>query len=225
MKSTKIRQYLTVVSLAGVILSLAMPAQAASLTLPERISQVSVAGVLNTTENRATADLVAAELSNSTNLQETVDSLTDSQVAIFAAYYMPYGQPSVSTSTRATRALAISLAASATCYNYSNTVRQTNALGQTIAQVTVYGTWCSDGTSITSAPYVNSNYALGGAVGWQMVRKQPEMSGFSSSQARFLAAYDFELYLGPIGAQPLTLCSKLYGNAGGGASGSSSCVF
>lgn len=225
MKSTSNRKYLAVASLIGVIISLAVPAKASGLTLTERIGQVNVASVSNTVENRATADLVAADLSTSTNLQQTVDNLTDSQVAVFAAYYMPAGQPTVSTSTRATRAGALALAASTTCYNYSNTVKQPNAVGLIIAQVTVYGTWCSDGTSITSAPYVNSNYALGGAVGWQLVRKQPEMSGFNNSQARFLGAYDFELYFGPIAAQPLTICSKLYGNAGGGASGSSSCVF
>ncbi len=202
------------------------PAQASGLSLSDRLDFLDASSVENNPANRAIAFGVAKQLESASDKQLASESMSDGELKVFKAYYLPSGRPlnTVSAIVPNGNTKTSSLfSTSASCFTGSSTTRQTNLLGETIMAVTVYGTFCSDGTAITSAPSVWSSWAMGGAIGWQYGSKHPELVGFSSSQARFVASYDAVL-LTVYPARNLTVCAKLYGNSSGQMSGSSSCV-
>ena len=84
------------------------------------------------------------------------------------------------------------------------------------------GTWCSNGTSVTSASFGRSWSSIA-AVGWRDAGQIGSGSGVSSNQARIWSQRKMIFGTGGWDIQTMTPCNRLNGSASGGASFSESC--
>ncbi len=173
--------------------------------------------------------------------QVTFESLPAEDQAAFTDYYLPVSEKvsvtvtpldassaaaldegTVSSEYASTEAAQTAVAAAKGCYG--GYVKRTAYSAVNIALYDIYteGSWCSNGSSVTSASFSRS-WSTIGVIGWRDAGQIGKGSGVVSGQARIWAQRKMIFGAGGWDVQTYQPCLRLNGNASGGKTASTIC--
>jgi hypothetical protein len=114
------------------------------------------------------------------------------------------------------------VAAAGGCWGTTAKNTSSAAAGNALYDTWVEGTWCSDGTNVTSATYGRSWTTIA-ALGWRDEGEVASGAGVSGGQGKIWSQRKLVLGAGGWDVQEQLPCTRLIGNASGSASGDRTC--
>ncbi|RZU66453.1 hypothetical protein EV379_2810 [Microterricola gilva] len=182
---------------------------------------------------------------------ETLDAAPDPQLAFaelsagertaFEAYFLPVSTevtvvltPLDAASERASRSGAVAstyssaedasaaVAAVSGCWGTYSEATQSGSLGNAIWDTFNEGTWCANGTTVTSATFSRSWSSIA-AVGWRDDGQIGKGAGVVSNKARIWSQRKMVLGSGGWDIQTIQPCNRFSGSSSGGATSDNVC--
>lgn len=227
----KMKRKALVASVIGMVAVSTFYGGAANAATGAAEKDVDHAGV----ENVALA--VYEELSSAADPMQVYAGLATEEREAFEAYFLPAeadeavtltrvdasGKPVEAATTYLSEADAMDIvAASTSCWIGTSKYTMKAALGNAIWDTWTEGTWCGNGSSVTSAAFSRS-WSTIAAVGWRDAGQIGSGSGIAGGQARMWSQRKMILGAGGWDVQTQQPCNRLNGGPSGGVSQTWSC--